>query len=238
LRDREATFKETSIANLTESDLVDELLADPVWRSRIVGQKGIPDDARAFTRVPLTDVPGGHRGDIDLLLCAPNRPDAAIAIEVKRIKVGIRALRDGKPNKLGELEEGIRQSNLLADIGFSQVYFYVFVAVDSREKTLNAPEAWAGPSPELRQLLHDKISPFGLLQRVGMFKHQFIQPLDERPLGVGSYSGHLVRLSEAVQQPRGLTEWIADRMETLKPLSARYHLDRVQGAPERESPDR
>jgi len=221
-------FNQNSIADLSEAELVEQLLADPVWRSRIIGQKGIRRDVLAFTRVPLTGVPGDCKGDVDVLLCPPNRPHAAVAIEVKRIKIGIRALRDGRPNKLGELEEGIRQSNLLATIGFSQVYFYLFVAVDSREKTLAAPNSWAGPSQELRQLLHDKISVAGLHLRVGMFKHQFVQPLDDRPLGTGSYTGDLVRLSRIVLQPPELTRWVAETIEALKPVRSRYILRRAQ----------
>src|SRR5258708_27665288 len=124
-------FNQASIADLPEAELVEQLLADPVWRSRIVGVKGMSRDALAFPRVPLTGAPGNYEGDIDILLYRPNKPSVTVAIEVKRIKVSIRALRDGKPNKLGELEEGIRQGNLLARMGFAQVYFYVFVAVDS-----------------------------------------------------------------------------------------------------------
>jgi hypothetical protein len=221
-------FNQNSIADLSEAELVEQLLTDPGWRNRIIGQKGIRRDVLAFTRVSLNGVPGDYKGDIDVLLCPPNRPHAAIAIEVKRIKIGIRALRDGRPNKLGELEEGIRQSNLLATIGFSQVYLYVFVAVDSREKTLESPNSWAGLSQELRQLLHDKISVADLHQRAGMFKHQFIQPLDDRPLGTGSYLGELVRLSQIVQQPPKLTTWVANTLEALKPVHSRYILRRAQ----------
>ena len=221
-------FDQNSIADLSEAELVEQLLADPNWRSRIIGQKGIRRDVLAFTRVPLTSVPGDYKGDIDVLLCPPKRPHGAVAIEVKRIKVGIRALRDGRPNKLGELEEGIRQSNLLATIGFSQVYFYVFVAVDNREKTLAAPDSWAGPSQELRQLLHNKISVAGLHQRAGMFKHQFVQPLDHRPLGTGSYAGELVRLSGIARQPPELTSWVAETTKALKPVQPHSILRRAE----------
>ena len=139
--------------------------------------------------------------------------------------------KDGKPNKLGELEEGIRQSNLLARMGFAQVYFYVFVAVDSREQTLAAPNAWAGPSQELRQLLHDKISVDAvsrLDKRVGVFRHQFVQPVDDRPLGTGSYVGELVRLTQIAAQPPELTMWAAQTVEALEPVDSTYILRRMQ----------
>jgi hypothetical protein len=110
----------------------------------------------------------------------------------------------------------------------SQVYFYVFVAVDSREKTLEAPDSWAGPNQEMRQLLHDKISVAGLYQRAGMLRHEFVQPVDDRPLAAGSYTSHLVRLSRIALQPPELTRWVAETVEALKPVNSRYILSRIQ----------
>ena len=141
---------EQSIADINEALLVEMLLASsPVQRDRIIGLHGIANDVQDFQAVPLTDVPGDiTRGDIDILLCSPERPEQATAIQVKRVKVGPEAMRTGKPNKLPDLKKGVEQANRLAEIGFSQVYLYIFIVVDSREK--NAGQySFSGASTEI-----------------------------------------------------------------------------------------
>jgi hypothetical protein len=69
--------------------------------------------------------------DVDLLLVEPNAPEAAVAIEIKRIRVHARTFAGGIPNKLQEYEKAVQQANRLARVGFAQVYLYVFVVVDS-----------------------------------------------------------------------------------------------------------
>ncbi|MGA7960180.1 MAG: hypothetical protein WCA33_00660, partial [Candidatus Acidiferrales bacterium] len=62
----------------------------------------------------------------------------------------------GQPNKLSGLKKGVEQSNLLADLGFHQVYCYVFIVVDSRE--LNVSKfAFAGSTKEIKSLLEREI---------------------------------------------------------------------------------
>jgi hypothetical protein len=61
---------------------------------------------------------------------------------MKRIKFGINQLRNGTPGKLEEFKKLAQQANLLARMGFWQVYAYVIVVVDAREP--NAREQDAG----------------------------------------------------------------------------------------------
>jgi hypothetical protein len=158
--------------------------------------------------VPLSGLPDKPRGDVDILLVVPGRPDLATAIQVKRIKVGAAALRTRRPNKLHELKKGVRQANVLARIGFSQVYLYVFVVVDSREQNAGRI-SYDGPSSELRSLIRQVISPRGLDQRVGLIHFEFVQPMDDEPLGSGTYGADLVRLAESMAQPPEVTTWVA-----------------------------
>jgi len=123
-----------SITGIREEELVQMLLSDPLGRIDLLGIKGIPSAALDYQGVLLNSVPGNFKGDIDILLCTPDRPDSAIAIEVKKIKVGASAFQSGTPNRLEGFEKGVDQANRLACVGFSQVYFYVFVTVDSRER--------------------------------------------------------------------------------------------------------
>ena len=130
------------------------------------------------------------------------------AIEVKRIKVGASAFRSGQPNKLHEFEKGVRQANLLAAVGFSQVYLYVIVVIDSREQNASRI-TYDGPTPELRHTIRSAISIAGLESRIGLEHHEFVQPMDSAPLGLGTYFGHLDRIAQTAQQPTALTEWVA-----------------------------
>ena len=223
-------FDHSSIAGIHEADLIKQLLADVSWPSRIVRQRGIPDDAIAFQGVPLAGLSTGVEGDIDILLCSPNRPDLATAIEVKRVKVGPNALRSGEPNRLRELNGGVRQANLHAKIGFSQVYLYVFVVVDSRSETLKQ-DAWAGSSPGLRERISNAVSVTGLHDRVGLFHHQFIQWEDYAPLGVGGYFGHLIRPAQPETQPPELTQWVADVAMTRTGISLSNGVQKTSQSP-------
>src|ERR1700685_1899882 len=213
-------FKHDSIATIDESKLVELLLTDPRWRSRIVNLAGMPDDCKSFARVSLDGVPpNGAEGDIDILLCPLLRPDLAVAIQVKRIKVSANALSTGQPNKLSGLKKRVEQSNLLADLGFHQVYFYVFVVVDSRE--LNAGKfAFAGSTNEIKSLLDREIRMAATVLRstAGLYSCEFTQTMDDVPLSTGTFGGHLVRLAQQRAQSDELTAWVSKTIANLAPL--------------------
>jgi len=204
-------FKHDSIATIDESKLVELLLTDPYWPSRIVNLAGMPEDCEDFGCVSLEGVPpSGAEGDIDILRCPTLRPDLAATIQVKRIKVSANALNTGQPNKLSGLKKGVEQSNLLADLGFHQVYFYVFIVVDSRE--LNAGKvAFAGSTMEIKSLLEREIglAATALHSMTGLYSCEFTQPMDDVPLSTGSFCGHLVRRAQQMAQPDELTRWVA-----------------------------
>lgn len=50
--------------------------------------------------VSLKGAPANPVGDIDVLFCAPNHPEQAVAYQIKRIKFGINQLSNGTPSKL------------------------------------------------------------------------------------------------------------------------------------------
>ena len=158
----------SSIADIPEDQLVERLLSDPLWPSELFELHGMPRGMRNKHRVQLDSAPGNFKGDIDALLSAPHLPEQAVAYQVKRIKFGIPALRPGgRPNKLHEFEKAAQQANLLARIGFWQVYLYVIVVVDAREQNAGK-NAYAGLSSELRSLVSSVISTRGLDHRVGL----------------------------------------------------------------------
>ena len=204
-----------SLAAIEEKKLAQQLLSRPADRSMLLNIARIPNDACVFLEIPLQDAPGQVKGDIDLLVCAPGRAGAAIAIQVKRIKVGSNAFHSGKPNKLEKIKEGVWQTNDLTRIGFSQVYLYLLVSVDSRER--NAGQlSYAGMTPELRttiaQTIAERIND--LDRRAGLVLFDFVQPMDYAPLDGSWWGGtELRRLAQEVAQSSDVTAWVSQVMQ-------------------------
>ena len=211
-------FKYDSIATIHESKLVELLLTDPYWPSRIVNLAGMPDNCKDFGCVSLEGVPPkGAEGDIDILRCPMDRPDLAVAIQVKRIKVSANALSTGQPNKLSGLKKGVEQSNLPADLGFHQVYFYVFIVVDSRE--LNEGKfAFAGATKEIKSLLDREIRMAATVLRsaAGLCSWEFTQSMDDVPLTTGAFGGQIFRLAQQRAQSDELTAWVSKTLDSGK----------------------
>ena len=168
----------------------------------------MPDDPVVLQKVPLQDAPGDFVGDVDVLLCAPDRPSVATAIEVKRVKIGASAFRSGQPNKLREYRKAVRQANLLVKVGFAQVYLYVIVVVDSRENN-DGRYTYDGPTPELHAAVESTISLEKLEPRVGLVRYEFVQSMDHPPLTLGTSGGSLARLAQAAPQRTDVTTWVA-----------------------------
>lgn len=197
-----------SVADIDEHRLIDLVLddPDPYTRSNVFGLAGVPEDAVALRRVSLKDTPGAHEGDIDVLLCSPREPERSVAIEVKTVKARAGTL-EVRINKLSKTKKGIRQANLLALIGFSQVYLYVFVLVDSREQN-QGKISYDGLSGETRHQVESVISVYGLDDAVGLLQCDFVQPWNCQPLLEGSRRIHLHHPAATVKQPAALTRWI------------------------------
>lgn len=223
-------FNCNSIADITEADFIRRLLLDSYWRSRVFNISGMPAEPSAFASVDLKGAPGNFFGDVDVLLCPPSQPELATAISVKRIKFGARAIRNGQPNKLGELKKATEQANRLADVGFHLVYSFVFVAIDTREQNVGTKISFAGLPVELKQFVYFAVTTQGLNPRIGLYRTEYVQTMDDEPLITGSFHGHLVRNAEPVQQADNLTAWVSQVVlrETATEPAANY---RAAGAP-------
>jgi hypothetical protein len=101
-----AAFTKPSIADLAEDKLVERLFADPLWGTEFFDVAGMPRGMRYKLSVPLDTAPGNPKGDIDVLRCAPDHPEQAVAYQLKRIKFGMDQLRKGTPTKLREFAKG------------------------------------------------------------------------------------------------------------------------------------
>ncbi len=197
-----------SLADIHERLLVERLMASPYWRSCLLRIEGVPDGSVPLQCVSLTGLPGRPQGDIDILLIVPGRPDCATAIQVKRIKVGAAALRNQSPNGLQGFEKGVRQANVLAEIGFSLVFFYVFVLVDSRQGNAGRI-SYEGLTPQVKTLIEQALSPADLNERVGLMSCELVQPMDVEPLIVPSSTTNLLRRAVPAAQPADVTAWVA-----------------------------
>jgi len=207
-----STFNCKSIAEITEADFIKRLLADFLWRSRVFNISGMPAEPSAFASVDLKGAPGNFFGDVDVLLCPLSHPELATAISVKRIKFGADAIRNGQPNKLRELKKATEQANRLADVGFHLVYSFVFVAIDTREQNVGRRISFAGLPVELKQFVYSVATVQGLNPQIGLYRTEYVQPMDYEPLSTGGFHGDLVRNAEPVRQADSLTEWVSQVM--------------------------
>jgi hypothetical protein len=197
-----------SIADIPEDQFVERLLSDPQWGTFLFELAGMPRGMANRQRVLLDTAPGNFKGDIDALLCAPNHPERAVAYQVKRIKFGINQLRNRTPSKLQEYKKVAQQANLLAKMGFWQVYVYVVVVVDAREQNFGK-NTYAGLSSKMKSLVDSSVSTAPLDGRVGLGVLNFTQPMDYKPFTVGIQGADLRRLSTPQVQSRDLTKWVA-----------------------------
>jgi hypothetical protein len=163
----------------------------------------------------MEGLPKNHKGenpegDIYILLVPPGFPEKSIAIQVKRIKVSKKTFTNGKPNNIGKLFKGVEQANILAGIGFHQVYLFVIVVVDSRYNNHHELITYDGLTQSLNALIDQNISSNlkTLNSRIGFMRFDLIQPMDYAPLTTGASHGHLVQLAEPISQPVDVTEWV------------------------------
>jgi hypothetical protein len=209
-------MKHPSLADIPERELVEQLMQNILYRNNLVGIHGIPPNVLHKTNLLMDDLPKSKKGkspegDIDILLIPEESPENSIAIQVKVIKVGCTAFDSkGKPNRLNKLDKGVRQSNFLAEIGFSQIYYFIIILVDSRHRNNQKYNTFDGLTPNLNTLIDQQISSRTkkLDSRIGLMRFDLVQPMDYAPLGTGAYHGHLVRSAKLIAQSSEVTEWV------------------------------
>ena len=198
-------FTYESLADVQEGDLVGRILDETHWRERFLNIRGIPSSPVCIAEVLTSDL--GLTGDIDLLVLAQGQPECATAIQVKRIKVSDSTFETGKPNKLAALPELYRQTNALVRLGFWQVFSYVVVVVDSRLQNVGS-NIYNGLTHELKEHIQSAIRTDGLHEKAGLIKAEFVQSMDDRPLGAGTFHAQLIRPAIQAEQPTRITDWV------------------------------
>jgi len=133
----------------------------------------------AFRIDPSILAPRGRGpGDIDVLVVDETRPQYAVAIEVKRVKMPAESYWTSQPNKLQELEKGCTQVGLLREIGFHRSCLLVVVVADGREQTTTSV-AFRGPTPSLVKAVKETLSSLTFHPDVGVVVLEVTQPMDK-----------------------------------------------------------
>lgn len=208
-------FIHDSLAEIPENKLVDRIVTDTFWGREFFVFHGMPSGLLSRQCVSLTNAPGSLKGDIDVLFCAPDLPQQAVAYQIKRVKFGINQLRNGTPSKPQEFKKLAQQTNLISRMGFWQVYAHVIVVADAREQNAEAHTGkltFQGLSSELRSLLYSAVSSAIPLfdSRIGIGAMEFVQTMDSEPLTVGTHGLHVRRFCERAPQSEELTKWVQE----------------------------
>jgi hypothetical protein len=200
------TSSHESLAAIPEGELVRRLLSDSHWRERVLRIHGIPDGVTYFPEIELAGL--NAEGDVDILAVDPTTPHLATAIQVKRVRVSEKSFAaGGSPNKLKEVLKLNRQSSLLVELGFWQVFAFVFVVVDSRVRNVGHYR-FDGLTTELRRMIEQGITMEGLAPRAGCIVYELTQPMEDHPLGTGTFWGHIHRMPTCSPQSAEVTKWV------------------------------
>ncbi len=117
-------------------------------------------------------------GDIDVLAIDPARPEYALAIEVKRVKMPASSYWTSMPNKLEGIDKGREQVERLRQIGFHRNYLLIAVVADGRERA-DVNFASRGPTPELIKAVRGKLHSLEFHPDVGVVVVEVTQPVDK-----------------------------------------------------------
>jgi hypothetical protein len=192
------------------------VLNDVHYRDTLFNIKGMrTKDARVLECVELRVFRKNLAGDIDILVIPKEQPEQSTAIQVKRFAARVRMnaeghdeVEGGTPERFRKLMlKGIKQANRTKKIGFSHVYLWIFVVVDTRERN-SGWYTYEGPDSLLRSQIHQAISPMGLNPTIGLMHFEWVQPMDRPPFELNTHGGHLTKLAESTPQPQELTDWL------------------------------
>jgi hypothetical protein len=158
-----------SIAAIHEGELIADILSHPLDHDAVFNIKGIESGrAHIVQQLPLGSVSPklAGRGDIDIAVIPTDAPDQATAIQVKRFpfRLGVHDTRAGHWKRMAALfAEGVLQANDNAQQGFAQVYLWIFVTIDARERN-GGRWTFDGPDPEFLRAprtdrLHLRLEP-------------------------------------------------------------------------------
>jgi len=191
------------------------------YQGRVLFQVlGVPPDARFARKVPravFTDT-AGWPGDVDLLLCSPDHPDLAMAVEAKPLTVRPEDFADGGVRRLQGLLKGAGQANGLVTMGFNRVYLLLLLTVDaSQQRSGN----FFAPSNEHFRALASAVNQLVIDPRVGVACAITVQATARSVYGTGACGVWTLRPATPRDQPPELTARVAAYIPRMKSLPPR-----------------
>lgn len=194
---------------LLERELVGRIMNDVRLAEMLFDTLGLPPGTVGAREVvqPFLTSRDAKPGDIDLLLCAPNFPHRAVAIEWKRIKV--RQGGGGRQRVNGEsgLGRAIPQVNGLRQLAFCQTYLgIVVVCTDLSDRKLNFVFRGLGER-EFADVVR-LVDGLPLDPAVGVLYVELAQPSPDSVAKAGVVSMGVLRPANPVEQASDLTATI------------------------------
>ncbi|HEU0203203.1 MAG TPA: hypothetical protein VFR86_22565 [Burkholderiaceae bacterium] len=124
-----------SATQRTESELVVWLMAGTAVRRLVLEELGLTASAKSFAtvRAPFIENSNLKPGDIDLIACDTTRPDQAVVVEFKRVKV-VGDDETENVNRLSALAGVAPQLKGLHALGFARTHLGAIAIVDGRGK--------------------------------------------------------------------------------------------------------
>ncbi len=157
---------------------------------------------------PVVPQRRGYISELDALVLVDSNPDFAIAFECKRLTVDDMVFdTEEMVGGLPRLKKGVRQANVLYQLGFHQVYLLGLIEVDSR---LRSGGSWVGGG--IPRSLFEKIVRFPgrekLRDEIGLIFLEIDQPVDKDVRSGGGIGLRPVRLATARRQESSLSHRI------------------------------
>lgn len=194
-----------SAAAMTEPSLVKWLMADVRTRALILEGLSLPATAKSYTevRLPFITDPNRKPGDVDLLACEVSRPDQAVAVECKRVKV---RATDGAEqiNRLEALGGADTQARELFRLGFSRTYLGVLAVVDGRANE-ERNFLFRGTSDANYRRMIEFAGGLTLPGEVGLLYIEIVQPAQRSVADAAMVCVAVPRKAKRQHQPERLT---------------------------------
>jgi len=184
-----------SIAKVKEAEFIRKLLDHVYYSHSIFGLKDLPiENAALLAQVDRRHYRAGLKGDFDILVVPRETPELATAIQVKRLGVTVGGADQPSSETIGGrsqrlFDAGVLQTRADECLGFSQVYLWMFILVDSREQN-EGRYTYDGASVEVMSRATGPILPSRLPDCVGLMTFEWAQPMDRAALELGTSGGH------------------------------------------------
>ena len=205
-------YDDDDVTTQSEDMIVRWLLAS--WRDLLLGELGVsPNDFVAVSvRDPVIERGQSKPGDIDLLICEENRPDLAIGIQCKRVKVRALSPEQDDYNKLPDVGGGVKQANFQRrNLGFHRNYLMIVIETYGRSRSTNNV-LFRGPTNETWHEIYQFPWRENLDPDVGIIFVKVTQPTGKTFNNMSLVGVCLNKEAARLDQSSNLTNRIADFM--------------------------